>query len=115
MIRRLTIIAGALLLAACATYYVPASHGRAGGLARVGAGYGDAALARITADMDPAMLALARRHDPLPHTDYWGRVRGWERIDITVLPSLGFGELSFEDARVVNSYIATLHPGGLGG
>ncbi len=105
MIRLLLSIAAACVLAACATYYVPAGHGRGEGLARVGAGYGDAALARITADMDPAALALARRHDPVRHIDYWGRVRGWERIDITVLPSLGFGALTFEDARVVNSYI----------
>ncbi len=96
----------ALLLAACTTYYVPAEFGRAAGLARVGAGFGDRALARIVADMDPAMLALARRHDPLPHTDYWGRVRGWERIDISVLPSLGFGELpTFEDAQAINDAI----------
>jgi spore germination cell wall hydrolase CwlJ-like protein len=105
VIRPLPVVAAALLLTACATYYVPSGSGRAGGLARVGAGYGEAALARITADMDPAMLTLARRHDPLPHTDYWGRVRGWERVDITVLPSLGFGELSFEDAQAINSYI----------
>ena len=110
MIRPLPVIAAALLLTACATYYVPSGSGRAGGLARVGAGYGEAALVRITADMDPAMLALARRHDPLPHTDYWGRVRGWERVDITVLPSLGFGALSFEDAQAVNSYILAVDP-----
>jgi len=110
VIRPLPVIAAALLLTACATYYVPSGSGRAGGLARVGAGYGEAALVRITADMDPAMLALARRHDPLPHTDYWGRVRGWERVDITVLPSLGFGALSFEDAQAVNSYILAVDP-----
>ena len=105
MIARILGVAAALLLAACATYYVPAGQGRAGGLAAIGAGYGDAALARIAADMDPAALALARRHDPLRHTDYWGRVRGWERIDIKVLPSLGFGVLSFEDAKTINGYI----------
>jgi len=110
VIRPLPVLVAALLLTACATYYVPSGSGRAGGLARVGAGYGEAALARITADMDPAMLALARRHDPLPHTDYWGRVRGWERVDITVLPSLGFGELSFEDAQAINSYILAVDP-----
>ena len=110
MIRSLPVIAAALVLTACATYYVPSGSGRASGLARVGAGYGEAALARITADMDPAMLALAGRHDPLPHTDYWGRVRGWERVDITVLPSLGFGTLSFEDAQAVNRYILAVDP-----
>lgn len=105
---RLLGLVAALLLAACATYYVPSGYGKAGGLAAVGAGYGDAALARITADMDPATLALARRHDPRRHTDYWGRVPGWERIDLKVLPSLGLGELSFEDARTINSYLLTV-------
>ena len=95
----------ALLLAACATYYVPAGSGRAAGLAQIGAGYGDQALARITADMDPAELALARRHDPLPHKDYWGRVPGWERIDISVLPSLGFDNPPFADAQEINADI----------
>lgn len=105
MIRALPPILAALLMTACATYYVPAGYGVNSGLARVGAGYGEAALARITADMDPATLALARRHDPRRQTDYWGRVPGWERIDITVLPSLGFGPLSVEDAQAINSYL----------
>ena len=38
MIRPLLSLVAALLLAACATYYVPADYGRAGGLARIGAG-----------------------------------------------------------------------------
>jgi spore germination cell wall hydrolase CwlJ-like protein len=95
----------AVLLTACATYYVPRDHGRAAGLARIGAGYGHLALARITSGMDPAMLALARRHDTGRRQDYWGRVRGWEVIDIAELPTLGFRGLSFDDARRINSYI----------
>lgn len=98
-------VLAALTLAACATYYVPRDHGREAGLARISAGYGELALARITADMDLAMLAVARRADPAPRIDYWGRVRGWERIDIADLPTLGFGALSFDDARRINSFI----------
>lgn len=63
------------------------------------------ALARITADMDPATLAMARRHDPRPHTTYWGRVPGWERIDLSVLPSLGFDSPAFADAQAINANI----------
>jgi hypothetical protein len=39
------------------------------------------------------------------HTYYWGGFGGWERIDLKVLPSLGLGTLSFEDAKTVNSYV----------
>ncbi|MBO9709679.1 MAG: cell wall hydrolase [Caulobacter sp.] len=64
----------------------------------------DAGLARFTADMDPAMLALARRHDPRPHKDFWGRVRGWEVVDVRVVPRLGDRDPDFEEARLINSY-----------
>jgi spore germination cell wall hydrolase CwlJ-like protein len=66
----------------------PAGGGGAGGGRRRLAGsLSDAGLARYTADMDPAMLALARRHDPRPHKDYWGRVRGWEKLDLHLIPA----------------------------
>jgi hypothetical protein len=78
------LIAGAFVALACAvaswacmtSYYLPRDSGRARGLATVTDGLSDQALARLTADMDPAMLALARRHDPAPHTDFWGRPPG---------------------------------------
>jgi spore germination cell wall hydrolase CwlJ-like protein len=54
--------------------------------------------------MDPAMLALARRHDPQPHRDDWGRVAGWERLDIRTIPRLGDHEPDFEAARRINAY-----------
>ncbi len=92
----LTLVA-AVLLAACVPKDQPAGSG--------GAGYGDQALAWITADMDPATLALAHRHDPRPHTTYWGRVPGWERIDLSVLPSLGFDSPAFADAQAINANI----------
>jgi spore germination cell wall hydrolase CwlJ-like protein len=64
----------------------------------------DAGLARYVVDMDPAMLALARRHDPRPHTDYWGRVAGWERLDLHLIPRLGDRDPDFEEARRINAY-----------
>ncbi|HEX2561029.1 MAG TPA: hypothetical protein VHK87_13175, partial [Phenylobacterium sp.] len=42
----------------------------------------DAGLARYTADMDHAMLALARRHDPAKKPDLWGRTEGWASLDL---------------------------------
>ena len=91
-------------LGACATYYLPRGAGRAGGMATIAGTLSDAGLARYVADMDPAMLALARRHDPRPHQDHWGRVRGWERLDIRQIPRLGDRAPDFEEARRVNAY-----------
>ena len=58
-------------LSACATGRLPAGAGRTKAVAVLAGSLSDAGLARYTADMDPAMLALARRHDPRPHQDYW--------------------------------------------
>jgi spore germination cell wall hydrolase CwlJ-like protein len=73
-------------------------------MATIAGALSDAGLARYTADMDPAMLALARRHDPRPHKDYWGRVRGWERLDLHRIPRLGDRQPDFEAARRINAY-----------
>jgi len=103
-------VGGALIalggLSACATYYLPAGAGRAAGVARLAGSLSDSGLARYTADMDPAMLALARRHDPRPHTDYWGRVPGWEKLNLHIIPRLGDREADFEEARVINGFKA---------
>ena len=90
-------------LSACATYYVPTGSGRDAGLVRVTGSFTDAGLRRYVADMDPAMLALARRHDPRPHTDYWGRVPGWEVIRLKDIPRLGDRAADFEEARTINA------------
>ncbi|MBI1683890.1 cell wall hydrolase [Caulobacter hibisci] len=92
-------------LSACATaYHLPRQHGRAAGVASEAGALSEAGLARYVADMDPAMLALARRHDPRPHKDYWGRVEGWERLNLAEVPRLGDREPDFEDARRINAY-----------
>lgn len=93
-------------LSACATGRLPAGAGRTKAVAVLAGSLSDAGLARYAADMDPAMLALARRHDPRPHQDYWGRVRGWERLDLHRIPRLGDREPDFEEARVINAYKA---------
>lgn len=91
-------------LSACARYYIPAGAGRIGGMATIAGALSDAGLARYAADMDPALLALARRHDPRPHKDYWGRVAGWEKLDLHRIPRLGDREADFEEARVINRF-----------
>jgi len=90
-------------LSACATYYVPRGYGREAGVARITRGFSDAALARYVANMDPAMLTLARRHDPRPRTDYWGRVEGWERLDLATIPRFSDITPDFDTARLINS------------
>lgn len=90
-------------LSACATYYVPAGSGREAGLMRVTGSFTERALRHYVADFDPAMLALARRHDPRPHKDYWGRVEGWEVIDLKDIPRLGDRAPDFDEARVINA------------
>ena len=87
----LALAAAAVLLSGCATYYLPRGAGRLQGMATVSETLSDKGLARLTADMDPAMLALARRHDPRPGPDLWGRPVGWASLDIRTPPDLGFG------------------------
>lgn len=72
-------------------------------MARITGSFTDAGLARYVANMDPAMLTLARRHDPRAHKDYWGRVAGWERIDIATIPRLGDITPDFDEARIINA------------
>ena len=91
-------------LSTCVTYSVPAGAGRPAGVATIAGTLSDAGLVRYTADMDLAMLALARRHDPRPHRDDWGRVPGWERLDLHLIPRLGDRDPDFEEARVINGF-----------
>ncbi|HWU80408.1 MAG TPA: cell wall hydrolase, partial [Caulobacter sp.] len=90
-------------LSACATYYVPAGAGREGGLMRITSSFSERGLRHYVADMDPAMFALAKRHDPRPHKDYWGRVEGWEVINLKDIPRIGDRAPDFDEARIINA------------
>ena len=81
----------AVILLACANpRMAPAEAGRARGVAMIARSFTERGLIRLTADMDPAMLALARRHDPLNRqADPWGRAVGWTSLDIRQIPDLG--------------------------
>jgi spore germination cell wall hydrolase CwlJ-like protein len=66
--------------------------------------FSDRGLARLTADMDPAMLALAKRHDPLiRQADPWGRTVGWTSLDISQIPDLGLDTTQVETAEEINA------------
>ncbi len=98
------LIVVALVAAACATdYRVREGTGRERGTAALTHGFGQVAFRRLTADMDPAMLALARRHDGVASTDYWGRIPGWESFNLARLPVLGMGAMTEEEARLINA------------
>lgn len=104
MSRRLLVLMAAISLSACVTdYRVAAGTGRMGGVVAVARGLSNDALARLTADMDPAMLALAKRHDPVRTRDTWGRVVGWTSYDLTRIPTLGALELGTGDALLINA------------
>ncbi|WP_233243487.1 MULTISPECIES: cell wall hydrolase [unclassified Caulobacter] len=90
-------------LSACAVFYRPGGTGQDGRAASPTRGFSDAHLARYASDMDGAMLSLARRHDPRPHTDYWGRVRGWERLDLANIPHFSAAVPDFDSARLINA------------
>lgn len=95
----------AVVLLACANpRYVDGSDGKSQGLAQVTRNFSSRGLDRLTADMDPAMLALAKRHDPLGRqADAWGRTIGWTSLDISKIPDLGLDTSQAATAEEVNA------------
>ncbi len=69
-----------------------------------GQGFSEQTLRRISARMDPAMLALALRHDPgRREADAWGRPLGWNNLDISSIPDLGLDEIPEQTAQEINA------------
>ncbi|MEO8927723.1 MAG: cell wall hydrolase [Caulobacteraceae bacterium] len=68
-------------------------------------GFSTADQARLEQEMDPAVLALARRLDPGRRADLGGRAPGWAVLDVATAPSLGFGALDAEEAQRVNAWL----------
>ena len=95
----------AVALLACANpRAAPEDPVRARGVASVARSFTQSGLARLTADMDPAMLALAQRHDPLErHADPWGRTIGWTSLDISTIPDLGLDASRPATAEEINA------------
>ncbi|MCI3132330.1 cell wall hydrolase [Phenylobacterium aquaticum] len=102
-LRGLAVLLAGAVVAACASAYLPSGSGRAAGVVTVAETFSEQGLKRLTADMDPAMLALARRHDPVRHTDYWDRPLGWEVLDLAHPPDLGFGTATDDAALEINA------------
>ena len=66
-------------------------------------------LARFVGGMDPAMLALAQRHQPGRRADLWGRPTGWENLDLRIPPDLGFSAAPAEVAQEINALLPFSH------
>jgi len=67
-----------------------------------------AQLQRMAAAMDPAMRALALRHDPgLRRPDLWARPEGWASLNITQVPTLGEAPVQAEgeSAQTLNALL----------
>ena len=61
-------------------------------------------LLTLASSMDPAMRALALRHDPGSRApDRWGRTTGWERLDLNDVPSLGLTQADAQTAEELNA------------
>jgi hypothetical protein len=67
-------------------------------------GLSDPALIAATANLDPGVRDIARRHDPaLRRPDLWGRPLGWANLDLRQVPDLGFSTQEGEGAVAVNN------------
>lgn len=94
----------AILLACANPRMASVEDSKSLGLASIVRTFSDKGLKRLTADMDPAMLALAQRHDPVGRqADPWGRTVGWSNLDISQIPDLGLDASTAEQAEEINA------------
>src|SRR5690606_9670499 len=102
------VVVGALALAMSASSTVrPESDRTAEGLARLTQGQlNEAGLLAVSGRLDPATLALARRHDPaFGGPGIPGLTPGWESLTLNGRPRLD-GTASGADARRLNAAMA---------
>ena len=110
-LRALALVLLGLLTGCSAQTATPTDTTRARAVATVTRGYSQRSLERITGSMDPAMLALAQRHDPIVRvSDVWGRPQGWTNLDLRTAPSLGISQVSADQARQLNAFVPVGDP-----
>jgi spore germination cell wall hydrolase CwlJ-like protein len=69
-------------------------------------GLSDGTLIKVSATMDPAMLSLALRHDPgARRPDLWDRPPGWDSLDLSKTPDLGFDTTVGPSAEDLNAVL----------
>ena len=66
-------------------------------------GFSEADIQKYASQSGPGIAAIAARHQPGRRADLWGRTVGWESLDITVPPDLGFGVTTDDLAQEINS------------
>ena len=101
---RLATVRTAALAALCAC--APASNAPPSphSLSLISRGWSDPALIAITANYDPSVRDLARRHDPgLRRADLWGRPQGWASLDLRQVPDLGLPTQEGDEAVAFNN------------
>ncbi|WP_309643714.1 cell wall hydrolase [Phenylobacterium sp.] len=59
-------------------------------------------ITRLKGEMDPAMLAIANRHDIGRRADLWGRPIGWTTLNLDTVPDLGLDTEVAETAEEIN-------------
>jgi spore germination cell wall hydrolase CwlJ-like protein len=90
----------AAIVAACAPNGDPWGRKRA----TLTADLSETSLTRLAGRMDPAMRALAVRHDPGRHdVDDWARTEGWEKLDMGDVPDLDLPQQTGETAEELNA------------
>jgi spore germination cell wall hydrolase CwlJ-like protein len=113
MLRQVLRSSRAKLTAALAVAVVVAAGGCAPGGKDVGQaqsvrlasrGLSNGELLKLASSMDPAMRALALRHDPASRApDLWSRPNGWSSLDLRETPSLGFSTTEGQTAEDLNA------------
>ena len=95
------------MVAGCAApAATPSDTSRLRSLAQLTHGFSHRSLVRVTDRMDPAMLALARRHDPIgAAADVWGRPEGWATLNMAAAPTLGVTPQEGDQARRLNAML----------
>ena len=71
----------------------------------VGPDLSDGALDRYAGGMDPASLALARRHDPAFTPAIWGMTPGWDNLSLTGRPPMDALSTSGLQAQRINAAV----------
>jgi len=92
----------------CASHLSTAQRQALAALARRAGGFGPAAERRLEGAMTPDMIALAARASPAAGADLGGRPEGWAVLDVSHSPSLGFTNLSPEEAERINAFVPAI-------
>ncbi|MES2896158.1 MAG: cell wall hydrolase [Pseudomonadota bacterium] len=99
----MAIVATAAVLWGCVDAYTASrAEGRTPTLGAQAQSHSYRSITRLKGEMDPAMLAVANRHDIGRHADLWGRPIGWTTLNLDQVPNLGLNTEIPETAEEIN-------------